>query len=212
MTIFHCIVIEKTEGAHWEPQLGQIDMESVDYKRQPLTEKVSQCIVDSGGIKCGVVRGGLFGLATNQIWVFTAWKDSIGIDRYVQAVKDTTDYRIVSQQQFSSTVRPNGPEIIDRKGIYVIRHINMLASDIDEYTALCLETWPRFEASSASRCYGVFRPVNTESVITLLMLTWYRTFDDWEKSRQLDPADLAKWARRSEMELSHWAEVGRLDL
>ena len=53
--------------------------------------------------------------------------------------------------------------------------------------------------------------LDTESVVTLLMLTWYRTFDDWEQSRRLDPADRAKWARRSEMELSHWAEAARLD-
>ena len=44
------------------------------------------------------------------------------------------------------------------------------------------------------------------------MLTWYASMNDWEKSRALAPADNAKWARRSEMELSHWADAGRLAL
>ena len=32
----------------------------------------------------------------------------------------------------------------------------------------------------------------------------------WEKSRVLDPADEAKWIRRSEMERSRWAHGARL--
>jgi hypothetical protein len=86
----------------------------------------------------------------------------------------------------------------------------MLSSDIDEYTRLCLETWPRFEAANRVRCFGVFQPFETGEVSKILMMTWYATLNDWEKSRQLDPADKAKWARRSEMELSHWAQAGRL--
>ena len=165
-----------------------------------------------GGIKCGVVRGGVFGLVTNQIWVFTAWKSVEVINRYTQLIKALSDYRIVDQQALKATVRPNGAEPIDRKGIFVIRHIRILASDIEEYTTLCLETWPRFEANTASRCYGVFRPIENQPIETVLMLTWYRTFDDWERSRQLATVDVAKWARRFEMELSHWAEVGWLDI
>ncbi|MCP4979429.1 MAG: hypothetical protein GY935_02915 [Gammaproteobacteria bacterium] len=101
-------------------------------------------------------------------------------------------------------------EKIDRRGIYVIRWIRMRSSDIDEYTRLCLETWLRFEATTQSRCYGVFRPAQESAVSKLLMLTGYATLNDWEKSRHLDPADESKWARRSEMELSHWAESDRL--
>ncbi len=212
MTVFHYAVVEKPEYEHREHLLDRIDMESVDYKRQPEIEVVSQCIAESDGAKCGVIRGGLFGLATNQIWVFTAWKSAVEINKYMGSIQSLSDYSIVDQQALKATVRPNGAEIISRKGIYVIRHIRMLASDIDEYTTLCLETWPRFEASTESCCYGVFRPSENQLVETILMLTWYRTFDDWEKSRQLATEDVNKWARRSEMELSHWAEVGRLDI
>ncbi|MDH3762323.1 MAG: hypothetical protein OEU50_15175 [Gammaproteobacteria bacterium] len=54
---------------------------------------------------------------------------------------------------------------INRAGIYVIRWIRMRESDSDEYTRLCLETWPAFEATTRSRCYGVFRPLESADVV-----------------------------------------------
>ena len=67
-----------------------------------------------------------------------------------------------------------------------------------------------FEAAARARCWGVLRPCNETETVTLLMLTWYGSLDDWERSRQFAGGDDAKWARRSEMELSHWAEGARL--
>jgi len=90
------------------------------------------------------------------------------------------------------------------------RNLPIRSENIGEYTRLCLETWPAFEENFQARCYGVFRALEDDEISKILMLTWYSTLGDWEQSRQLDPTDLAKWARRSEMELSHRADAGRL--
>jgi hypothetical protein len=211
MTIYHCAVIEKTEDAHVVLGLDGIDMENVDYKRQPDAESVLQCITKHGGMLCGILRGGMFGFATNQIWVFSAWENTDAIQKYTPTIEGFDNYCTSAQEQLIATVRPAQAVFIDRPGIYVVRWIRMQSSDIDEYTQLCLETWPRFEENSQARCYGVFRPFEKqEGVEKILMLTWYATLNDWEQSRQFDPVDKAKWARRSEIEQSHWAEVGRL--
>ena len=210
MTIYHCIAIGKPEDTHFESDLVRIDMENVDYKRQPCIDSIDQCITENGGKLCGVLRGGMFGFATNQVWALSVWNNSNDIQRYVCALENTHGYQIDSDERLAATVRPTTIHPIDRPGIYVVRWIRIQSSDVVEYTKLCLETWPRFEANSHARCYGVFRQNNNEGVEKILMLTWYATLSDWEQSRQLDPTDKQKWARRSEMELSHWAQAGRL--
>ena len=210
MTIYHYAVMEKPEKEHTVVSLDKIDMENVDYKRQPDKDFVSQQVIESGGITCGIVRGGMFGLATNQVWVLSAWDSLAGILGYTQKIEGKSGYRITDQGNLTATVRPGRIAEINRDGIYVIRWIRIRSRDIDEYTGLCLETWPAFEEQSQARCYGVFRPLEEDEISTILMLTWYSTLNDWENSRQFDPSDLPKWARRSEMELSHWADAGRL--
>lgn len=209
-TIYHYCVLSKPEAPHRAGAHDGIDMENVDYKRQPDTAVIATGIANSNGHCCGIFRGGMFGLATNQTAVLTAW-DETGYDPSApERLAKDNDWEISDIEELVPTVRPQGVEICDRPGIYVIRWIRMLSRDIDEYTRLCLETWPRFEAMADSRCFGVFRPLVQSEISKLLMLTWYASLSDWENSRRLYPDDAAKWARRSEMELSHWAEAGRL--
>ena len=152
----------------------------------------------------------MFGLATNQIAILSAWPESGQGQSVLSKFSEIHEYRLIKESDLIATVRPAIGEVCEREGIYVIRWIRMQQTDVDEYTRLCLETWPRFESLTQSRCFGVFRPRESGEIIKLLMLTWYATLHDWETSRQLDPHDAPKWARRSEMELSHWAEAGRL--
>lgn len=43
-----------------------------------------------------------------------------------------------------------------------------------------------------------------------MTLYHYCVLGKTEAARSLDSADREKWGRRSEMELSHWAQAGRL--
>jgi hypothetical protein len=75
MTIYHYAVIERprshaTSAADLNP-----NMESVDYKRQPSPKRLREAIEASAGVTCGIFRGGMFGLTTNQIAVLSAWED-----------------------------------------------------------------------------------------------------------------------------------------
>lgn len=211
MTLYHYCVLSKSEASHLVGRDEGIDMENVDYKRQPDITRVAEYIDSANGLCCGLFRGGMFGLATNQLALLSAWENPAATSPCAELAQQN-GWSLSDEARLIATVRPTDAKKIDRAGIYVIRWIRMLESDIDEYTRLCLETWPAFEAMTHSRCYGVFRPLESADVVKLLMLTWYASLTDWEQSRQLNPADQSKWARRSEMELSHWAETGRLAL
>lgn len=210
MSIYHYVVIERPEALVLAGDQTEIDMENLDYKRQPDVARVEHLLTGNGALVCGIWRGGVFGLATNQIAVLTAWQDEEGLTAGLTALSDGIDCSLSNQCRLSATVRPAKPEKCTRPGFYVIRWIRMNTADIAEYTALCLETWPAFEAAGTARCSGVFRPLEDHDVSKILMLTWYASLTDWEQTRTLEPADKPKWARRSQMELSHWAECGRL--
>lgn len=211
MTLYHYCVLTRPEASHLAGGDDSIDMENVDYKRQPDIARVAKHIDSANGLCCGIFRGGMFGLATNQLALLSAWKSPPATSPCADLALQN-DWLLSDETRLAATLRPIEAEVIDRAGIYVIRWIRMHESDIAEYTRLCLETWPAFEKTTRSRCYGVFRPLESTDVVKLLMLTWYASLTDWEESRRLNPADQSKWARRSEMELSHWAEAGRLTL
>ncbi len=208
--LYHYAILEKPEAPLEAAALQGIDMENLDYKRQPDVARAAGAVAASGGMLCGIWRGGMFGLATNRIAILSAWQDVGGASAAFADLGAGSDDLVLQQQTFKATVRPARPERITRDGFYVIRWIRMMSRDIEEYTQLCLETWPAFEAAGTARCHGVFRPLEESEVAKILMLTWYASMNDWEKTRALAPADNAKWARRSEMELSHWADAGRL--
>ncbi len=217
MTIYHYAVVEKPEEtlragepSEFDMEPSEIDMENVDYKRQVDPARVARCVRREKGIVCGMWRGGMFGLATNQTSILSAWRDDTSPNETFSSAIHAPEQAIVDQGEYIATVRPKLPEAIVQGGFYVIRWLRMRRGDIAEYTDLCLETWPAFEATARCRCYGVFRPRADTDVQKLLMLTWYGSLNDWELSRNLEPNDKAKWARRSEMELSHWADGARL--
>jgi hypothetical protein len=211
MKIYHYCILEKSESSHKIATAVGIDMENVEYKRQPDVMKIYSTIAQEKGLCCGIFRGGMFGLATNQIAVFSAWSDNAVPEVVFRQLAQECGWRYQAEPLMLATVRPTKAEKIDRPGVYVIRWIRMESEDVDEYTSLCVETWPQFEGVARARCYGVFKPLdNQKGVVIILMLTWYASLTDWEVSRQFEPTDISKWARRSEMELSHWAEAGRL--
>ena len=209
MPIYHYGVVEKPEATLATGEIKNIDMENLDYKRQIDPARLAHAVRGEGGIVCGMWRGGMFGLATNQVAILSAWAgDKSPMERFATAL-DGDDAAVVDQDEYAATVRPDAPEPITQGGFHVIRWIRMRRADVAEYTQLCLETWPAFEATAACRCYGVFQPFGKGDVQKLLMLTWYGSLNNWDVSRGLEPGDKAKWARRSEMELSHWADAGR---
>lgn len=210
MKSYHYAVIEKPTGSPSTPEVTDPDMESVDHKRQPDVAALREAVDAAGGLPCGIFRGGMFGLKTNQVATLSAWSGLADGHACLDEFASDAKLKLRTQEDLVATVRPSEPSVIAEPGVYVIRWLNMWADDIDEYTKLCLETWPRFEAGGTQRCYGVFRPTESNDSCTLLMLTWYRDLAAWERSRQLDPRDQRLWIRRSQMELAHWAEVGRL--
>ena len=210
MKNYHYAVVTRPMGSLSMEESIHPNMESVDYKRQPDVPALRAAVDAAGGLICGIFRGGMFGLKTNEIAILSVWPDEAGGQACLDNFVNDTNVECQVQKNLVSTVRPSDAIPIEKPGIYVIRWITMYTHDIAEYTELCLKTWPRFEVGDTQRCYGVFRPTESTDLCTILMLTWYENLSAWERSRQLDPRDRPMWVRRSQMELSHWAEAGRL--
>ena len=209
---YHYAVIERPLGAPEDSPDDNPSMETVDYKRQPSPTNIRAAIAADGGTCCGVIRGGMFGLATNQVASLCVWSETAQAHHCVESLCKTQNIHIAEQLTLQATVRPAPEEVMTRPGIYVIRWIRMNAEDVGEYTSLCLQTWPAFEQANKTRCYGVFTVDGDTHPGTILMLTWYADLSAWEQSRQLAAKDVHLWVRRSQMELSHWAQAGRLDI
>ncbi len=73
MTGYHYCALTKPEADHQVGQMDLVDMENVDYKRQPDVIRIASHISTGDGLCCGIFRGGMFGLATNQVGVFSTW-------------------------------------------------------------------------------------------------------------------------------------------
>ena len=212
MTVYHYAVIERPESSVITTRDEDPSMETVDYKRQPSVTSLRTAIETTGGMSCGIFRGGMFGLTTTQVASLSAWTDIELARTSIATYCQHESLNLIVQKPLSATVRPTKTEPITQPGIYVIRWIRMRGADVVEYTSLCLDTWPAFEAASAARCYGVFRVDDHSEPGLLLMLTWYQNLRAWEQSRQLNKRDAKLWVRRSQMEISHWAQAGRLEL
>ena len=210
MSTYHYAIVERRPATPTTSERRNVDMENLDYKRQPDAAFVDGQIEQHRGVVCGIWRGGMFGLSTNQLAVLSEWRDEAAASGCFDRIAAASEILVTDQYVLDATVRPAAAERIERSGFYVLRWIDMLASDIEPYTRLCLETWPAFEAAAAARCWGVFRVRTGDEISRILMITWYASMSDWEKSRVLDPADESKWILRSEMERSHWAHGARL--
>ena len=208
--IYHYGVVEKALTAPVASDWLNVDMENLDYKRQPKLATLRAAVEASGGSLCGIWRGGLFGLATNQVAVLSEWSTQ----EAAQALRlgnDAESTTLCDECVLQPTVRPLEPLHLHMPGFYVLRWLRMRRQDVADYTNLCLATWPAFEAAGNAYCYAVFQECTTnDDVVKLLMVTWYDSMQAWEDTRQLAPRDKDKWARRSTMELVHWGHAARL--
>lgn len=75
MSIYHYAVIEKPEANLSAGDISNIDMETLDYKRQIDPADLRAGVRRKDGTVCGMWRGGMFGLATNQVSILSAWSD-----------------------------------------------------------------------------------------------------------------------------------------
>lgn len=102
-------------------------------------------------------------------------------------------------ERLSPTVRPTGPEPPHLDGgMVALRRFEVDPADASEVVELSAAAWPAFENAYDARILGFFSVEETGGS-EFLLVTWYRSLAEWERSRgtlQAELGDVAEAGRR----------------
>ena len=136
---------------------------------------------------------GLFGLRANELLVVThaATPNSEVLATVPGNVEDTIS--------MVPTVRPTSTTPPQKEGLYVFRFFDTHPQHIDEIASLSNTAWTTFESTTEYHAepLALFASHNnTDDAATMLLITWYDTFDSWQISRQPHPDAKQNFLRR----------------
>ena len=146
--------------------------------------------------------GALFGMASNELVVVTAWPDAASpVATLEDALPD--GFRIVASHELAPTVRPTSADPVTRQGLYVHRFFRTREKHMQEIVDLSVEAWKTFATDDA---YGTeqiafFRPrtraSDGDAPGEMLLVSWYPDLANWERSRTFPPEALALFRKRA---------------
>lgn len=109
------------------------------------------------------------------------------------ALEDAPDVSLVESSRMAAGGLPEPTSSPDRKGLYMHRWYEMLASDYEEFRAMSEESWPQLLPSFGSEVVGFWRDLDHPAPRTrVLTVTWYESLADWERSRGLATQEESK--------------------
>ncbi|HET6794052.1 MAG TPA: hypothetical protein VFH45_06400 [Acidimicrobiales bacterium] len=90
------------------------------------------------------------------------------------------------EERLEATVRPSSPSPCTVSGgVVALRRFELRPGALEEFLSLSVGAWPVFEELYEARILGLFRstgrPPEEEC---LLLVTWYASLAEWERSRQ----------------------------
>jgi len=130
---------------------------------------------------------GLFGLATNEIYVVT----SAAYEHDLGGVFTDTALNIETSHLFLPTVRPTTHAPLKSPGIYVFRWFTVKNEHTTEIVNLSKSAWKSFESGFDTEIQALFAEPESDAVLgQMLLITRYADLSVWEASRQ--PADDAR--------------------
>jgi hypothetical protein len=146
---------------------------------------------------------GLFGLATNELYLVTVRDDSgTSSDGIIPLSKLVTKYNFSLQEsyQLNPTVRPIDHTRRTKGGIYVFRWFDVNNRDVDEIVKLSDEAWIPFEEDFDSEVQGLFAERDRSNKQgKMLLLTRYRDLSVWEASRRPSKEAKERFLRRHDL-------------
>jgi len=167
-----------------------------------LRDDSFQVMARHGGTVWGVWTA-IFGMASNELVVVTAWPDAASPVATLQdALPD--GFRIVASYELAPTVRPTSADPVTRAGIYVHRFFRTREKHMQEIVDLSVEAWKTFATDDeyGTEQIAFFRPraraSDGESPGEMLLISWYPDFANWERSRNFPPEAGALFRRRAE--------------
>jgi len=167
------------------------------------------------GISCWGRWRGLFGLASNELFVMTAAAGRRDLAPAAAALPSGS--AVLDTLTLDSTVRPETIAPLSGPGLYVFRVFFVHPEQCDELVILSRQVWETFETSAdyASRPLGLFRPRQDgepalDGRVRMLLVTWYDGFASWESSRAPAPEARENFRRRHALTAGTVAYATRL--
>jgi len=167
------------------------------------------------GVTCWGCWRGLFGLASNELFVMTAAAGRRDLAPAAAALP--AGAAVLDTLVLDSTVRPASVAPLTEPGLYVFRFFYVRPDHCDELVSLSRQAWETFETSTAyaSRPLGLFRPrVDGEPAldgrVRMLLVTWYDGFGSWQSSRSPAPEARENFRRRHALTAGTVAYATRL--
>jgi len=128
----------------------------------------------------GIFRG-LFGLASNEIYLLTYSQTNQYNSDFI-----VNDAVILNRLQLLPSIRPVQHTPLVTPGIYVFRFWQLDAQHIPELIRLSENAWRTFEQGFESEVFGLFTEDTCHASRQGLLLTWYRDLSVWQSSRTPD--------------------------
>jgi hypothetical protein len=146
---------------------------------------------------------GLFGMATNELYLVAVREDSGPFSDIVTPLSklvSLNNLRLQESYQLCPTVRPTEHTMRTKKGIYVFRWFDVKNRDVDEIVKLSDDAWVSFEDDFESEVQGLFAECDrSKEQVKMLLLTRYRDLSVWEASREPSEEAKQKFMRRHEL-------------
>jgi hypothetical protein len=168
-----------------------------------LQEDTFRVMARQGGAVWGVWTA-LFGMASNELVVVTAWPDAASPVATLQdALPD--GFRVVASHELTPTVRPTSADPVTRAGVYVHRFFRTREKHMQEIVDLSVEAWKTFATDDdyGTEQIALFRPrarsSDEESPGEMLLISWYPDLANWERSRSFPPEAAALFRKRAEL-------------
>ncbi len=154
--------------------------------------------LETNGVNTFGVFQGLFGLASNELYLVTYQE----ADGTIDVGSMPGDMELIEQTQLVPTVRPTTHAPRDRDGIYVFRWFTVKPQDVDEIARLSETAWQTFESGFATEVQALFAEPDRAGVQgTMLLITWYEDLNAWQDSRAPAPEARANFAQRHALTL-----------
>ena len=201
---------------HCKPDfLHNVDsMEVFDIPPGILADQLAKELEKIGGNLWGAWGGGLFGFASNQIIIISAWKYEVGIPikEWEEILRGVFGLEPVNNTMLEATKRPLTYKRLSCKtGMVVFRWVTMLPESTDRYADLSIPCWSYFEIDRQAHAVGLFKEnAFQNNVQRMLIVTWYPDFSEWEETRKVGEDDRIVWAQRAALEISHFGIAARM--
>jgi hypothetical protein len=154
--------------------------------RSVLAEGARQSIAEAGATLVGAWLGaGGIGWFDDEALVLVAWPDRRG---------DATGWvpTLISGAECTAiplvaTARPDRPRPVRTGGVHAHRWFDVEPGHQDEVVDLSAAAWPAFESNFEAHIEGLFRAEDGSD--RMLLVTWYSSVAEWERSRAVAAAD-----------------------